>query len=273
MRVAFDDTGQPGIVRPRQPSDRRPVPVLADPATAAGAGPGGQLPLTVDGEPVSARVVGIVRRFPTIAARRTRVRDRRRGDAERRAGRGAARARASPTSCGSRRGIRGRLQAALRRAPLRGLSASFRVGVQRSLQADPIARAVVATLAWAAAITGALALAGLLVALLGAMRDPAAERDLAALGLGPRQLRRELALRVFLTGALGVLGGLILAIVLTRLVVAAVRAAGSVAVPDPPLIAVQPWGRLLLLGVAAHRRLCACSGVAGAGVAGRERRE
>jgi hypothetical protein len=68
LTLRFDDTGQPGVLRPRQPSDTRPVPVLTDRATAAGAGPGAELPLTVDGEPVTARVVGTVRRFPTIAA-------------------------------------------------------------------------------------------------------------------------------------------------------------------------------------------------------------
>jgi hypothetical protein len=271
LRVAFDDTGQPGIVRPRQPSDQRPVPVLADPATAAGAGSGGQLPLTVDGEPVSARVVGIVRRFPTVDAQGSGF-----VIADEATLSGALDAalpgQGQPDELWITTRYPGRLRAALRLGPLRGFSASFRVDVRRSLQADPIARSVVGTLAWAAAIIGALALAGLLVALLGAMRDRAAERDLAALGLGPRQLRRELALRVFLTGALGVIGGLLLAIGLTRLVVAAVRAAGSVAVPDPPLIAVQPWSRLALLGIAAMGA-CALLGVAGAGVTGRERGE
>jgi hypothetical protein len=68
ITLRFANSGQPGVLRPRQPSDARPVPVLTDPATAAGAGPGGELPLTVDGEPVTARVVGTLRRFPTIAA-------------------------------------------------------------------------------------------------------------------------------------------------------------------------------------------------------------
>ena len=63
----FAQTGNPGLLRPPQPSDRRVLPVLADPRTAAAAGPGGRLPLTVDGAPVKAQLVGVLRRFPTLS--------------------------------------------------------------------------------------------------------------------------------------------------------------------------------------------------------------
>src|SRR5207253_9663249 len=59
-RIGFDTTGAAGIVRPAQPSDVRPVPVLADPRTAAATTSGGLLGLTVDGLPVRARVLGTV---------------------------------------------------------------------------------------------------------------------------------------------------------------------------------------------------------------------
>jgi hypothetical protein len=81
---------------------------------------------------------------------------------------------------------------------------------------------------------------GLLTALLGAMRDVRAERDLIVLGLSPRQLQRELRARVLAAGTLGTAIGLLLAALLTRLVVGAVQAAGAVAVPDPPLVAIAP---------------------------------
>src|SRR5690348_11187073 len=64
--VGFDATGTPGVIRPAQPADTHPVPVLADPVTAASAGPGGRIALTVDGLPVIARVVGVLSRFPTL---------------------------------------------------------------------------------------------------------------------------------------------------------------------------------------------------------------
>ena len=82
------------------------------------------------------------------------------------------------------------------------------------------------------------------VALAGAMRQPEAERDLEIQGLGAREFRGELRLRVLVAGALGTVAGLIVAGVLTRLAVVTVRAAGGVAVPDPPLTAVAPAGEL-----------------------------
>jgi hypothetical protein len=67
LRIRFDPAGNPGVIRPAQASDTTPVRVLADPATAA-ATAGGQLTLSVDGLPVTARVVGTLRRFPTVPA-------------------------------------------------------------------------------------------------------------------------------------------------------------------------------------------------------------
>ncbi len=250
VRLRFDDSGQPGVLRPRQPSDGHPLPVLTDRGTAAGAGPGGLLPLTVDGEPVNARVVGTLRRFPTVAASAPGfvVADEATLD-------GALDASQPGQGASDELWISTprprRLQAALARPPLQQLSASFRGALQRSLRDDPIARGVLGTLMVAAAASAALALLGLLTALLGAMRDTHVERDLEVLGLSPRQRRRELTLRVLAAGVLGTLAGLALAGLLTRLVVGAVRAAGAVAVPDPPLIAVAPWGELALLALAA----------------------
>ncbi len=64
--VSFSASGTPGVLRPAQPTDTRPVPVLADPQTAASAGPDGRIALTVDGLPVIARVVGVLSRFPAL---------------------------------------------------------------------------------------------------------------------------------------------------------------------------------------------------------------
>ena len=250
VTLRYDDSGQPGVLRPRQPSDGRPVPVLTDRATAAGAGPDAELPVTVDGEPVTARVVGTLRRFPTIAA----------------GGPGFVIADAATLDGALDASLPGqgrsdelwistahsaRLRAALRRPPLRGLSVGFRADVQRSLAGDPIARGVLGTLLVAAATSAVLAIAGLLAALLGAMRDVRIERDLTVLGLSPRQLRRERRTRVLVAGTLGTVAGLVLAGVLTRLVVGAVHAAGTVAAPDPPLVAIAPWGELGLLAIVA----------------------
>jgi hypothetical protein len=49
----------------------------------------------------------------------------------------------------------------------------------------------------------------------------------------------------------------VIAIVLTRLAVAAVRASGGVAFPDPPLVTVAPWGALAAWMLVA---ICALAG-------------
>jgi hypothetical protein len=249
VTLSYDDSGQPGVLRPRQPSDARPVPVLTDRATAAGVGRDGELPVTVDGEPVTARVVGTLRRFPTIAA-----------------GGGFVIADEATLDGALEASLPGqgrtdelwistarpeRLRAALRRPPLDALSVSFRADVQSSLAGDPIARGILGTLLVAAATSAVLAILGLLAALLGAMRDVRSERDLIVLGLSPRELRHEQRARVLVAGTLGTVAGLILAVVLTRLVVGAVHASGTVAAPDPPLMAIAPWGELGLLALAA----------------------
>ena len=101
--VDFAMSGTPGVLRPAQPTDAHPVPVLADPQTAASAGPGGRIALTVDGLPVIARVVGILSRFPTLPPTRpassspTRRRSRRPWTR-------SSPVKAGPTSCGSEPG-------------------------------------------------------------------------------------------------------------------------------------------------------------------------
>jgi hypothetical protein len=153
----------------------------------------------------------------------------------------------------------GRLRAALRGLPL---TAVFRADLERRLRDAPVARAVLGTLIGAAAVSGALAIIGLLVALLGAARDRAAERDLQEQGVSPRDLRRELALRLATTATLGVAAGLVLAIVLTRLAVGSVKAAGTLASPQPPLVTVAPWGELLAFSALALLALGAAAAIA-----------
>lgn len=261
VRVSFSASGQAGVLRPRQPSDRRAVPVLTDQATAAGAGPDGQLPLIVDGEPVNARVMGALRRFPTLAADEPGLVV---ADEATLAGAldASAPGQGRPDELWIATSHLRRLRAALRRPSLSQLSADFRADRTQALRGDPIARGVLGTLLVAAAASAVLAVVGLLMALVGAMRDVRIQRDLVVLGLGPRQLRRELHLRVLAAGTLGTTAGLLLAVLLTRLVVGAVHAAGAVAVPDPPLVAVVPWGELVLLAAAAIGAFVAVGGAA-----------
>ncbi len=238
--VGFDASGEPGVLRPAQPADTHPVPVLADPQTAASAGPGGRMALTVDGLPVTARVVGVIRRFPalppgpagfvvadeaTLAAAL---------DAQL-PGQGR------PDELWIGTGHLAGLRAALGRGPLVRLDSSFRVDIDNQLRDAPVARGVLGTLVAAAALSALLAVVGLLAALLGGARDRLLESDLEEQGVDPRGLRAELRVRLALASVLGVIAGLGVAVLLTRLAVASVRAAGAVAEPRPPVVTVVPW--------------------------------
>jgi hypothetical protein len=257
--VSFSASGTPGVLRPAQPSDTRPVPVLADPQTAAAAGPDGRIALTVDGIPVIARVVGILDRFPTvdpdsggfvIADEATLAAAL---DAQL-PGQGR------PDELWISTGHLPRLRAALDSGPLAQLDSSFRIDLDNQLRDAPVARGVFGTLIAATALSVVLAVIGLLTALLGGARDERAEADLTEQGVGPRGLRAELRVRLALASLLGVIAGLGIAVLLTRLAVASVRAAGTVADPRPPVVTVVPWAALVA-GAAGTFAVLALAGV------------
>jgi hypothetical protein len=266
--IHFDASGTPGLLRPVAASDSQPVPILVDPQTAAAAGPSNVIALQVDGLPVTARVVGVLHRFPTVPT----------SDA----GFVIADERTLAAALDAQLPGQGRpdelwistadphgLENALISPPLAQFASSFRGEIEHQLQAAPVARAVLRTLVAAAALAGALALVGLLVALLGGAQDERVERDLAAQGVGPRGLRAELRLRLGLAGLIGVVVGLGIGLLLTRLAVSTVQAAGAVAVPEPPLVTVAPWGQLLLWTAAALAVLAVASSLAARALAGR----
>jgi hypothetical protein len=266
--VRFDTSGHPGLLRPAAPSDTNPVPVLVDSQTAAASGPGHGIALEVDGLPVSARVVGVLRRFPTVPAGAPGfvIADQQTLasalDAQLP---GQGRADELWISTPDPR----RLRDALRASPFAQFSASFRDQIELGLRSSPISRGVLGTLLAAAALSAALALVGLLATLLGGGRDERVERDLIAQGVGPRGLRTELRLRMTVASAIGVVAGLAIGLLLTSLAVATVQSAGPVAVPDPPLVTVAPWGQLLLWGAAAMAILAAASWIAARALTGR----
>jgi hypothetical protein len=248
--VGFSATGTPGVFRPAQPADTLPVPVLADPQTAASAGPDGRIALTVDGLPVVARVVGVLGRFPTIEGEEAGfvVADEATLAAALDAqlpGQGR------PDELWISTGHLARLRAALDGGTLTQLDSSFRVDLDHQLLDAPVARGVLGTLIAATALSVVLAVVGLLTALLGGARDERASRDLSEQGVGPRGLRAELRVRLALASVLGVIVGLGIAVLLTRLAVASVRAAGTVADPSPPVVTVVPWAELAAWGAGA----------------------
>ena len=235
------------MLRPAQPADTHPVPVLADPQTAAAAEPGGRIALTVDGLPVTARVVGVLSRFPALPSDAAGfvVAD----EATLAAALDAqlpGQGQADELWIGT--GHPERLRAALGSGPLAQLDSSFRVGLEQQLLDAPVARGVLGTLVAATALSVMLAVVGLLAALFGAARDERVESDLEEQGVGPRGLRAELRVRLMIVSVLGVVAGLGIAVLLTRLAVASVRAVGAVASPRPPVVTVVPWAALAAWG-------------------------
>jgi hypothetical protein len=245
VRVAFSDSGQPGIVRPWQPSDARPVPVLVDPATAAAAGQDGALALTVDGEPVSARVAGVLRRFPTVPAGSAGF-----VVADEQTLAGALDAQLPGQGRADELWISTRdvapLRAALNAPPLSSLQAQYRQTIESGLRDAPIARAVLGTLIAAAALSATLAIVGLLAALLGPGRDERMEGDLVDQGASPRAVRAQLRLEAVIASGLGVIAGAAIALVLARLAVDTIRAVAALTTGAPPLITVEPAGELVV---------------------------
>jgi hypothetical protein len=241
---AFDRPGS-AVLRPPGSAVGAPIPVLADRATAAAAGPRGRLPLRVDGVPLTARVVGSLARLPGVGpdAAGFVVADRARLSAALDAARPGAGATGelwlAVTPAQERR-----LAVALDRPRLDGLTVTSRRAVEAQLRGDPLARELLGVLAAAALAGGLLAVGGLLLATWVAVRDESAELyDLEAQGAPPRTLRAVLWLRAMLLAALGAAGGVALGALLGALVAETVQATAATTVPVPPLTAVLPWTR------------------------------
>jgi hypothetical protein len=210
--------------RPRQPTDGSVLRVLTTPRIAAAAGPHGIIPLQVEGELVAARVVGVVERFPSIV-----------GDAVI-ADRVTAATALDTRSPGLGTTDELWLNTA-QRPSVPQLTVQSRADTLARLQADPLARGALLTLAGTAAVALLLALVGLLLAVVGDVRDDRRELfDLEAQGASPATIRAHLRLRALLVAVFGILGGLALGAVLCALVISLVSVTAGSAEPEPPLL-------------------------------------
>jgi hypothetical protein len=224
------------IFRPVQVTDGKPLPVLATPRVAAEAGPHGIIPLDVEGEQVGARVVGVIQRFPSID-----------GDAVvAELSQAATRLDVPSPGLGTpdELWVGGSTPP---RAP--ELAVTSRADTLARLQSDPLARGALVTLAGTAAVALLLALVGLVLSVVGDVRDDRGELfDLEAQGAAPSTIRTHLRLRAALVAAFGVAGGIGLGAILSALVIALVSVTAGAAEPEPPLRLALDWP---LLGLAA----------------------
>jgi hypothetical protein len=210
--------------RPRQPTDGTVLRVLATPGVAAAAGPHGIIPLQIEGELIAARIVGVVRRFPSVV-----------GDAVI-ADRVTAATMLDTRSPGL--GTTDELWLNTKQRPsVPQLLLRSRADTLARLQADPLARGALLTLAGTAAVALLLALVGLLLAVVGDVRDDRGELfDLEAQGASPATIRAHLRLRALLVAVFGIAGGLALGAILSALVISLVSVTAGSAEPEPPLL-------------------------------------
>jgi ABC-type lipoprotein release transport system permease subunit len=212
------------------------VPVLATTRLAAAADERGRLPLQLAGERVVVRVVGVVRRFPGVDGQAVVGDGRALAAAVNLARPGAARL----NEVWLRLADPERLEAvdrALAARPFHVLSIQSRRALEADARRDPIAHGTLLALAIAAAVALLLALAGVLLTVLGDLRDERGELfDLEAQGASPSLLRRIVRLRALTFALAGLVAGALAGVVLAALVTDLVGLTARATAAEPPLV-------------------------------------
>jgi hypothetical protein len=231
--------------RAAQATDDRPVPVVASPALVAAAGPGGVLPLDVATGTILGRVVGTVKRIPTVDE------DVVIADGPTVATALSATAPGTGTAnevwLDARAGREHAVAAALQRPPFDALEVNAHDALLADLRSEPLARGTLLTLAAAALGALGLALVGLLLVVVSDLRDERGELfDLEAQGAPPDLLRRHLRLRAAFAAAFGLVGGIATGAILAALVVALVTLTAAAGSAELPLLLGVDWPVVLL---------------------------
>jgi hypothetical protein len=219
------------IIRPHEPLEGELVPIVATPAIARAAGPSGIVPLHAENHVIDAKIVATTRYFPSVD-----------GDvvvadlatwlaADNTLEPGVA----SPSE----------LWTDVRPPPGTPLQVTSQRAREHELESDPLARGAISLLVVTALVGLALAAVGLLLTVVGDLRDESrALYDLSAQGATPAQLRRHVLLRAAVVGALGLLGGLAAGAIVCALVVAVVTVTASAENALPPLTLAIDWALL-----------------------------
>jgi hypothetical protein len=231
--------------RARQPTDGKPIPIVTTPTLAAAAGPGGILPVNAPSGTIVGRVVGTVRRIPTVNE------DAVIADAAALATALGAEAPGSGTAnevwLDAPDGREQAVAATLRQPPFSALEVTAHDTLLHQLRTEPLARGTLLTLVAAALAALGLALLGLLLVVVSDLRDERGELfDLEAQGAAPATLRRHLRLRAAFVAAFGLIGGIATGVVLAALVVALVTLTASAGSTELPLLLGIDWPIVLL---------------------------
>jgi hypothetical protein len=233
------------ILRPREPLEGSAVPVIVSPAIARAAGLDGTLPLHVGDRTVLAQVVGIARYFPSVDGQLV--------VADLPTWLVAANTVEPGTTVPSELWLDAPADAAqqLARRPFSVLDVTSQRATAAKLRGDPLARGALALLLVTGIVAALLAAVGLLLTVVGDLRDESGELyDLEAQGATPRDLRRHLLLRAAIVAVLGLAGGVVAGAVVSALVVSVVTVTAGAGVALPPLQLTVDW-RLAGLALAA----------------------
>ena len=252
--------GRDAVLRGPHPADTIPLPLIVSDDIADTAGVGAELTIDAGGaRRVRGRIVASARRFPTIGTTSFVIADQ---------GQLAAALDAADPGAGTAREVwiarrpdqtAADLEHLLAAPPFASMGVQSRTNELQRRHRDPRARGVLWTL-WA--ITGAALLMGIVALGLGTATDIRDERrelaDLDAQGLDRRTLRTHLQVRGIVPLVLGVVGGTLLGIGLTALVVGLVLVTAGTETPVPPLLRVADWPRVAWL-LAAFVVVSACA--------------
>jgi hypothetical protein len=226
-------------LRPRQPTDGSPIPVIASDSLARAAGGNGVLPLYVGTASVNVRVAATARRFPSVSGDFV-VADRSRLET-------ALNAAVPGSVLADEAWVEGppgltRRLAQAAPVPVRITSRRAR---ETELRADPLARGSLLILAAAAVVSLALSLGGLALTVAVDLRDEAGELfDLETQGMGPAALRLQIRLRAGAVLLAGLAGGLVIGGALVLAILKALAVSANSTEPVPPLVLAPDWRTL-----------------------------
>jgi len=225
-------------LRPSQPTDGSPIPVLASSSLARAAGTGGVLPLFVGTTAVNVRIAASARRFPTtlgdfVVADRSRLET-------------ALNAAVPGTALAEEAWVTGGPSTAARLESGQ-VRVTSRRQIEDELRSDPLAQGSLLVLAAAALAALVLSLVGLGLTVAVDLRDEDGELfDLETQGLGPAGLRRQVSLRAGAVVLLGVVGGVLLGTTLAVAVLEALAVSANSTKPEPPLVLAPDWVALVI---------------------------
>jgi hypothetical protein len=244
-------------VRAAQATDRSPPSVLVTPALAELAGGVGELlPIQLSpGEHVTARVAGVIERFPgtseeVIVGDRTTLRTALNAAAP-------GTARETELWLDVRDEHVGAVRAALSRPPFHVLASTLRADLEAEARRDPLAHGTLLALGAAALLALALAAVGLTLAVRSDLRDDRGELyELEAQGASPIFLRRVVRARAVALSLAGIVSGAATGALLLTLVTRVVSVTARGGFAEPPLaISVDP--EVVVAGVLAYVLLAA----------------